>query len=93
MIATPEEQELISRLPIGSIVRHYKGKKMKVLTIARHTEDHSLYVVYQKLYNCETFGNHAIVIRPLKMFLENVVFNGEIVPRFEVVQAHSCSCC
>lgn len=93
MKATPKEQELIEQLPIGSIVKHYKGKKMRVLAIARHTEDKSLLVVYQKLDKCETFGDHAIVVRPLEMFLENVLVNGEEVPRFEVVETPSCACC
>jgi len=88
--ASPEEHELINQLPIGSIVKHYKGKKMKVLAIARHSEDHSLYVVYQKQYKCELFGDHAIVIRPLKMFLEKVLVNGDLVPRFELINEPAC---
>ncbi|MFA6915117.1 MAG: DUF1653 domain-containing protein [Parachlamydiales bacterium] len=85
MIATIEEQAQINQLPIGCTVQHYKGNKMKVLAIARHTEDHTLYVVYQKLYKCDKFGDKAIVIRPLKMFLENVNLNGQSVPRFKIV--------
>ncbi len=90
MIATPEEQKLIAQIHIGAVVQHYKGKKMKILSIARHTENRELHVVYQKLYDCEIFGNQAIVIRPLKMFLENVVYNGALVPRFQVVKEHAC---
>lgn len=86
MIATAEEQELIDQLPIGCTVEHYKGKQMQVLAIARHTEDHTLYVVYQKLYNCERFGDRAVVVRPLTMFLETVVVNGVKQPRFRVVE-------
>lgn len=93
MNATKEEQALIDRIAVGSIVQHYKGKQMQVLGIARNTEDHTLYVVYQKLYNCEKFGDQAIVIRPLKMFLENVLVDGEEVPRFKIVETSSCSCC
>lgn len=87
--ATPEEQRLISQLPVGCIVRHYKGQKMKVLAIARHTEDYSLNVVYQKMYDCERFGSQAIVIRPLRMFLEKVKVNGAEVPRFEIVEEYA----
>lgn len=92
MKATLEEQALINKLPIGCTVQHYKGNKMKVLAIARHTEDGTLYVVYQKLYKCEKFGDKAIVIRPLKMFLEDVTVNGQTVPRFKILDeefAHS----
>lgn len=92
MKTTPEEQALIDQLPIGSTVQHYKGKKMRVLAFARHSEDGTLYVVYQKLYNCETLGDHAIVIRPLKMFMEQVLVNGDLVPRFKIVH-EKCSCC
>lgn len=90
MKATSEEQKLIDQLPIGCTVQHYKGMKMKVLAIARHTEDHTLNVVYQKLYNCEHFGDHAVVIRPLKMFLEKVTVNGKQVPRFEIIEDEAC---
>lgn len=93
MIATPEEQKLIDQVHIGSIVQHYSGKKMKVLAVARHTEDNSLNVVYQKMYNCDKFGDRAIVMRPLKMFVENVLHNGEEVPRFKVIEKPSCACC
>lgn len=87
--ASPDEQKLIDQLPTGCTVQHYKGKKMKVLAIARHTEDNTLCVVYQKLYDCEKFGNHAIVIRPLKMFLEKVTVNGKQVPRFEIIEEYA----
>lgn len=90
--ATPEEQELIDQIPVGCTVQHYKGHRMTVLAIARHTEDGSLYVVYQKQYKCEKFGDYAIVIRPLKMFLEQVLVDGNLVPRFKIVHEHSCCC-
>jgi hypothetical protein len=85
MIATEQEQELLRQVQVGSIVRHFKGKKMKVLAVARHSEDLSLYVVYQKLYYCERFGDHAIFVRPLAMFLEKVVHDGVEVPRFQIL--------
>ncbi|MDP1836601.1 MAG: DUF1653 domain-containing protein [Chlamydiales bacterium] len=90
LTATLDEKKLIEQVPVGCIVEHYKGKRMKVLAVARHTEDDSLYVVYQKLYNCEKFGDRAVVIRPLVMFLENVTINGKEVPRFSVVQERAC---
>ncbi len=90
MIASSEEQKALSQVHVGSVVQHYKGMKMKVLAIARHTETQELHVVYQKLYNCEKFGDQAIVIRPLGMFVENVVHNGNIVPRFAVIKEHAC---
>ncbi len=93
MITTPEEKKLVDQIQVGSIVQHYKGKQMKILAVARHTEDNTLYVVYQKLYNCERFGDRAIVIRPIKMFLENVLVNGVELPRFKVLEKAACACC
>jgi len=84
-----EEKLLKSKLPIGAIFRHYKGKEYKVLHIGRHSEDLSLYVVYQALYNTEEFGNYSIWVRPLKMFLETVEIDGEIIPRFNLTHQPS----
>ena len=59
------------------IYEHYKGLPYQVLAVARHSEDLEEYVVYQALY-----GEYAIWIRPLEMFLEMVTYNGHVVPRF-----------
>lgn len=82
---TEEEQGLVDKVHIGAVFRHYKGKEMKVLHIARHSEDLSLHVVYQKLYVDEQFGSQAIFVRPLAMFLEKVVVQGVEMPRFALV--------
>lgn len=73
----------IQDVPVGAIFQHYRNKKKyKILAIARHTEEEQLYVVYQGLYCCETFGDQPIWVRPLAMFLEKVDQGGEQVPRF-----------
>lgn len=56
---------------------HYKGKRYKVIGIARHSETLEELVVYQALY-----GEYGLWVRPLKMFTERVDINGEEVPRF-----------
>ena len=60
------------KLKLG-IYEHFKGKRYRVLHIARHSETIEEFVVYQQLY-----GTGDVWIRPLSMFLESV--NG--VPRF-----------
>ncbi len=69
---------------INGIYRHYKGLDYKVLYIARHSETLESLVVYQALY-----GEFEIWVRPLDMFLENIVINNEMRPRFEFIQAES----
>lgn len=57
---------------------HYKGNKYRVIGVARHSETLEDLVVYEALY-----GEGGLFVRPLGMFLENVVVNGRTVPRFK----------
>jgi hypothetical protein len=67
------------------IYRHYKGNLYRVLGTGRHSETLEEYVIYQALYESE-FGNEAIWVRPIEMFLENVVVNGETTKRFTFIK-------
>ncbi len=59
--------------------QHYKGNKYLVLCTAKHTETLEDMVVYVSLYeNSES----QVWVRPAKMFLEKVDYNGKTVPRF-----------
>lgn len=60
--------------------RHYKNKSYEVLGEATHSESLEPMVVYRALY-----GNYGLWVRPKKMFLEKVLYNGEEVPRFRYV--------
>lgn len=60
--------------------RHYKGGEYEVVGVARHSETDERLVVYRPLYN-----DTGLWVRPLAMFLETVVVNGEPVPRFAYV--------
>jgi hypothetical protein len=60
---------------------HYKGMQYKVLGIARHSETLEELVVYQALY-----GEKGIWVRPVTMFLEKMVINSELTPRFKKVE-------
>jgi len=62
--------------------RHYKGKYYQVLATARHSETEELLVVYRCLY-----GDYSLWVRPLKMFLENVLVDDHEVPRFSPEEA------
>ncbi|HEY6873258.1 MAG TPA: DUF1653 domain-containing protein [Geobacteraceae bacterium] len=57
--------------------RHYKGNYYEVLGVACHSETEELLVVYRCLY-----GDHSLWVRPLAMFVEDVLVDGRAVPRF-----------
>jgi hypothetical protein len=57
------------------IYRHFKGDEVKVIGVARHSEDHGQeFVVYDH--------DGTLWVRPLSMFLENVERDGYKGPRF-----------
>lgn len=72
------------------VYHHYKSKEKlyKVIGIARNTENnYEEMVVYQALYNILEFGGEGVMfVRPLAMFLENVIVDGKEVPRFTFVR-------
>ena len=59
------------------IYTHYKGNEYQVLDTARHSETEELLVVYRTLY-----GNYDLWVRPLAMFEEVMVIDGESIARF-----------
>lgn len=68
--------------PAPGRYQHYKGREYEVLGVARHSETDEWLVVYRPLY-----GEGGLWVRPLAMFLETVVVNGEAVPRFAPIHA------
>ncbi|GAC32479.1 DUF1653 domain-containing protein [Paraglaciecola polaris] len=58
--------------------RHYKGNEYEVVGVAKHSEDESELVVYRPMY-----GERGLWVRPLSMFIESVVVDGQSVPRFK----------
>jgi len=58
--------------------KHFKGNDYEVIEVAKHSETMEELVVYRALY-----GEHDLWVRPLKMFLEEVEFEGKKVPRFK----------
>ena len=63
------------------IYRHYKGNLYQVLHTAHHSETEEALVVYRCLY-----GEYGVWVRPLEMFTETVVVEGQSVPRFELIK-------
>ena len=64
--------------------RHYKGPEYRVFAVVRHSETEEELVFYQALY-----GDYGLWVRPLSMFTETVELDGEVVPRFALVEPQS----
>lgn len=63
--------------------RHYRTQQeYLVLGVAFETENHEKLVIYKPLYPCE----HELFARPLKMFLEEVEWEGKRMPRFAFIR-------
>lgn len=60
--------------------QHYKGKYYEMIGIAKHSETLEELVVYKTLYENQ---NGDLWVRPLKIFTENVMVDGKLVPRFK----------
>lgn len=76
----------MEKLIIGGIYQHYKGNLYKLLNIGRLEESLEKAVIYQALYDSEEFGKNAVWIRKESNFLEDVKFDGKIVPRFKFLE-------
>ena len=62
------------------IYLHYKNLRYEVLDVVRHSETLEHLVLYKALY-----GEQGLWVRPLAMFTETVLIQGEEVPRFQFV--------
>lgn len=60
-----------------SVWRHYKGNRYEVLALAKHSETLEDLVVYRALY-----GEGAVWVRPLSMWLETVITSEGETSRF-----------
>lgn len=60
--------------------RHYKGKEYEVLGCAKHSETQEELVVYRALH-----GDYGLWVRPKAMFVEDVVVEGQTLPRFQFI--------
>lgn len=69
----------------GGIYRHYKGMLYKVHHKVRHSETLEWLVMYETLYENPSA---KLWVRPMEMFLEDIVVDGISRPRFEYVGNH-----
>ena len=67
------------KLQLGTY-QHFKGNKYLVIGLAKHSETLEEMVDYIGLYDNP---QGSILIRPLKMFLENVTRDSVTMPRFK----------
>ena len=71
---------MINNPPIRKgIYQHFKGKLYKVLGEGLHTEDMTMFVVYEPLYETD----QELFVRPKSMFTE-VLADG--TPRFKFIR-------
>jgi hypothetical protein len=62
------------------IYKHYKGKKYLVIDVVTHSETLEIMVLYQQMY-----GDKSLWVRPIQMFFEKVIVDGNDVARFEFI--------
>ena len=62
------------------IYKHFKGNRYELLDVAKHSETLEEMVVYKALY-----GDGGVWVRPLSMWDEEVIHNGEKVKRFTYI--------
>ena len=71
-------------IKIGSWYTHYKGTLYRVISVARHSETLQEMVVYQRVGSGIESVDLQIWVRPLDLFLEQVMVDGKSVPRFKL---------
>lgn len=74
--------------PVPGKYRHYKGQLYEVIGNARHSETEEWLVYYRCLY-----GDYSFWVRPREMFLETVEIDGEVVPRFRLIESDASDAC
>ena len=70
----------------AGLYEHFKGKRYEVLGVARHSETLEPMVMYKALYKGD-FPEGSLWVRPLAMFVESVLADGKLVPRFRRLES------
>jgi hypothetical protein len=79
---TKSPEEIVQSIKPGIYKHSKKGGLYRVLGIAKHSETLEDLVVYEALYDNEV---SKIWARPASMFVEQVLVDGNYVPRFTFV--------
>ncbi len=64
------------------VYQHFKGRRYRVIGVARHSETEEELVVYQPLYEAE----QLMWVRPAHMFNELVDSESGLVARFQLLE-------
>jgi len=87
--STPQPQKLEPLPPTEpGVYRHYKGNLYEVVGTARHSETLEAMTVYKTLYG-SPLEQQQLWVRPQKMFIEEVLVNGKMEPRFSLIDKSS----
>jgi hypothetical protein len=71
----------MTNVPTPGPYKHYKrGDDYTVIDVVFHSETQEALVLYRAEY-----GERQLWVRPLEMFVESVVVEGQQVPRFRYV--------
>ena len=71
---------MVGEVVRGGVYQHYKGNQYIVRDLAKHSETLEWMVIYECLYENP---EGKIWVRPLSMFLEEVMLHGQLIPRFK----------
>ncbi|MEO6513841.1 MAG: DUF1653 domain-containing protein [Candidatus Saccharimonadales bacterium] len=64
------------------LYRHYSGKPYEVIDVVCHSETREWLVLYKRRYERE---GPELWVRPADMFVENVEYQGQQMPRFTYI--------
>lgn len=65
------------------IYEHYKGERYEVIGLCHHSETLEPLVIYRSLYDCPTYGNLALWVRPYEMFTGTIIIENKEIKRFK----------
>ncbi len=85
-----EVAKLKKEYPNVGVYEHYKStpedrRYYQVIGFARHTETEEILAVYIPLYVIPEHTGLRLQVRPLDMFIENLLVGGQSVPRFRYI--------